>query len=170
MSTLKSVRWSELSHAYGFATDLPARLELLFSHPPERDTSSEPWHSLWSSLCHQGDVYSASFAAVPVIVEAIEANPLKATLSYFQLPVCIELARLSHKSDVPGQLKQAYFAALSKFPALVAQAAGRSWDADFATVAATSVALAKGNAAAAQLLIAVENGDIPEVLRWYMNR
>jgi hypothetical protein len=170
VSALKAVRWAELSHAFGFATDLQPRLEQLFNYPPERHASSEPWQSLWSSLCHQGDVYSASFAAVPVIVEALEANPLKATRSYFQLPVCIELARLSHHADVPEHLAGPYFAALRKFPMLVAQAAANAWDADFATVAAASIAIAKGNAAVAQLLMAVEDRDIPEVLEWYRNR
>jgi hypothetical protein len=170
VSALNAVRWAELSHAYGFATDLQPRLEQLFSYPSERHASSEPWHSLWSCLCHQGDVYSASFAAVPVIVEALEANPLEATRSYFQLPVCIELARLSHHADVPNHLAGAYFAALGKFPVLVAQAAAKSWDPDFAAVAVASIAIAKGNPALAQLLMELEDRDIPEVLEWYRNR
>ena len=115
-------------------------------------------------------MYSASYAAVPVIVEAIEAAPLRVTCSYFQLPVCIELARLSHKADVPDELAERYFRALSRLPSLVAKASERPWDSDFATAAAAAVALAKGNASAAQLLVEVEEQDIPEVLEWYLNR
>lgn len=52
--------WARLSHAYGSAEDLPSLLGLIESAPtPER------WNDLWSALCHQGSVYSASFAALP---------------------------------------------------------------------------------------------------------
>lgn len=52
--------WSRLSHAYGPADDIPALLDQLASDP-----TSERWTDLWSALCHQGSVYSASFAALP---------------------------------------------------------------------------------------------------------
>ena len=69
MSALEEIHWRELSHAYGFASDLPALLQQLYAFPSEANSSSEPWHSLWSSLYHQGDIYSASYAAVAVIDE-----------------------------------------------------------------------------------------------------
>ncbi|OKJ69627.1 hypothetical protein [Streptomyces sp. CB02261] len=52
--------WPRLSHAYGSAEDIPALLARIASE-------SEPglWNDLWSALCHQGSVYSASFAALP---------------------------------------------------------------------------------------------------------
>ncbi|MER5419052.1 hypothetical protein [Streptosporangium roseum] len=52
--------WSQLSHAYGSAEDLPALLDQI-----EADPNAERWNDLWSALCHQGSVYSASFAALP---------------------------------------------------------------------------------------------------------
>ncbi|MFE6749405.1 hypothetical protein ACFVGM_26420 [Kitasatospora purpeofusca] len=52
--------WSQLSHAYGSAEDIPALLDRI-----EADPSDEHWSALWSALCHQGSVYSASFAALP---------------------------------------------------------------------------------------------------------
>ncbi|MFF0742877.1 hypothetical protein ACFYVL_21015 [Streptomyces sp. NPDC004111] len=52
--------WSHLTHAYGSAADIPARLDALASEP-----SSARWSDLWSALCHQGSVYPASFAALP---------------------------------------------------------------------------------------------------------
>lgn len=59
--------WSTLKHAYGSATDLPALLAAL---SPDPDASV--WYELWSRLCHQGTVYSASFAALPVLLAAAE--------------------------------------------------------------------------------------------------
>ncbi|MER5278836.1 hypothetical protein ABT025_24220 [Streptomyces sp. NPDC002809] len=52
--------WSQLSHAYGSAEDIPALLDRIASDP-----ASGHWSDLWSALCHQGSVYSASFAALP---------------------------------------------------------------------------------------------------------
>lgn len=52
--------WSRLSHAYGSAEDIPALLDRIAAEP-----TSELWSDLWSALCHQGSVYSASFAALP---------------------------------------------------------------------------------------------------------
>src|SRR5688572_15692499 len=69
MLELNSERWKELSHAYGSAEDIPALIEELKTSIPTDDYEDEPWFSIWSSLCHQSDVYTASFAAVPHIVE-----------------------------------------------------------------------------------------------------
>lgn len=51
--------WSQLSHAYGTAEDIPGLLDRL-----EPDPRSPVWNDLWSSLCHQGTVYTASYAAL----------------------------------------------------------------------------------------------------------
>lgn len=56
--------WTTLNHAYGAATDVPA---LLASLSP--DPQSSEWEKLWSRLCHQGTVYSASFAVLPALLD-----------------------------------------------------------------------------------------------------
>jgi hypothetical protein len=56
--------WSQLSHAYGPADDVPALLA-----QAEADRDGQAWEDLWSRLCHQGTVYSASFAALPTLTE-----------------------------------------------------------------------------------------------------
>lgn len=58
------IDWGKLSHAYGAADDVP---ELLARMSP--DASDEVWDELVSRLCHQGTVYSASFAALPGLEE-----------------------------------------------------------------------------------------------------
>jgi hypothetical protein len=167
---LNGVRWSELSHAYGFAGDLEHHLISLYDFPPESRIQAEPWHTLWSSLCHQGDVYSASFAAVPVILDALGTRPRSATISYFQLPVCIELARAAHRFEIPDDLEKPYFAAIARLPALVAEASVATWDADMTAVATAAIAVAKGQWNIAELLINIEPADYPEVLTWYQSR
>jgi hypothetical protein len=59
--------WHSLRHAYGNADDLPALLDRL-SPDPEADV----WERLWSRICHQGTVYSASFAALPALANYAE--------------------------------------------------------------------------------------------------
>ncbi|MFH8620514.1 hypothetical protein ACH4A8_01195 [Streptomyces vietnamensis] len=59
--------WPQLSHAYGSAEDIPALLARIASEP-----RSELWNDLWSALCHQGSVYSASFAALPWLADMAE--------------------------------------------------------------------------------------------------
>ncbi|MEU6793099.1 hypothetical protein ABZ907_15490 [Nonomuraea wenchangensis] len=60
-----STDWSRLEHAYGAATDLPQ----LFQEIGDPELAPNAWHELWSSLCHQGTVYPASFAALPVLAD-----------------------------------------------------------------------------------------------------
>ena len=60
--------WAKLRDAYGSATDIPLLLDQLSPEP-----NAEVWGELWSRICHQGSVYSASFAAIPRLTEAAAA-------------------------------------------------------------------------------------------------
>lgn len=86
--------WDELNHAFGSAGDIPALLADLAFFPAESSYEAEPWFSLWSSLCHQGDIYSASFAAVPEIVKHLANNPLN--MKQIKLLVRTRLRRATH--------------------------------------------------------------------------
>jgi hypothetical protein len=85
MIGLDSPEWANLKHAYGDAFDMPAILRQLETRP-SYDGNSEPWFSIWSALAHQGDVYSASFAAVPHIVRVLATAPAAASFVYLQFP------------------------------------------------------------------------------------
>lgn len=56
--------WSRLHHAYGTAEDVPGLLDAVGP-----DAQDPGWDDLWSRLCHQGSVYSASYAALPALTE-----------------------------------------------------------------------------------------------------
>ncbi len=58
------MNWSELEDAYGPADEIPRLLDELTPDP-----EAEVWTELWGRVCHQGTVYSSSFAALPVIAE-----------------------------------------------------------------------------------------------------
>lgn len=170
MLALDSPVWSELQHAYGPASDIPALLSQLSNFPDESEHLAEPWFGLWSALCHQGDVYSASFAAVPHIVAALATNPARATMSFFLLPASIEVARHERAAPLPASIESAYLAALAKLPALAASASRPQWAPEVCTSALAAVAAATGNHLLAQLIINVEASEIPEALEWLENR
>jgi hypothetical protein len=58
-------QWNTLRDAYGSAADIPALIDDWTQAP-----SQKLMDKLWSRLCHQGTVYSASFAAIPLLVRA----------------------------------------------------------------------------------------------------
>ncbi|QND47158.1 hypothetical protein HB780_15660 [Rhizobium lusitanum] len=70
MLELDDPQWRELQHAYGNASNIPALLRALASSTGlKKGYTDEPWFTLWSSLCHQGDAYTASYAAIPHVVQ-----------------------------------------------------------------------------------------------------
>jgi hypothetical protein len=165
MLSLDSPRWSEFCHAYGDASDIPALLRRL-EDLPESHGRDEPWFSLWSALAHQGDVYSASFAAVPHVVAAIARAPMKASAVYFQFPARVEIFRQQKGIAVPSDLQPAYTEALSKLPALVAATSSREWDQDFLLCALSAIAAAKGYASVAEAVEELTPDIAAKVMQW----
>ncbi len=84
MLDLESPRWSELRHAYGRADNVPNLIRALAAEQEPRysndldhaRTNPTPWEEVYSKLCHQYSVYSATYAAFPHIVEIAEADGL----------------------------------------------------------------------------------------------
>src|SRR4051812_14595240 len=108
------MNWENLSHAYGKASNIPQLLSSLSAYPEESNYEEEPWFSLWSSLYHQGTIYSASFAVVPEIVKLILLAPERVTPSFFSLPTSIEVARKKQNIEIPAELLASYENAISE--------------------------------------------------------
>ena len=71
LAGLEEVDWSELSHAYGPATDVPDLLRAFaFGSHQEREEAREAWSG---SIIHQGTYSSAAVAVVPFLAEIILA-------------------------------------------------------------------------------------------------
>ncbi len=64
---LETIDWPRLRHAYGEASDLPARIRALAS--PDEETRREASAALFANIWHQGTVYEASAYAVPFLIE-----------------------------------------------------------------------------------------------------
>jgi hypothetical protein len=116
--------WSSLRDAYGPAGKLPAVLAAASQDLRGGHDSQSPWFQLWSALCHQGDVYSASYAALPILVAIAEeriGSPHQFDPLF--LVACIELSRLEGRGPpLPTPLEGAYKEATRRASALTSQA------------------------------------------------
>lgn len=120
MLALNSQRWEELDHAYGSASDIPALLKALPDAPVRKEYDTEPWFSLWSAICHQCDVYSASFAATPHIIRAASGRRPEDRAEYFLMAGTIESMRHRQVSPaIPADLNDAYELAIASAIPLV---------------------------------------------------
>jgi hypothetical protein len=169
MLSLDSARWQELGHAYGAAGDIPALL-LQLQVLPDVSGDDEPWFTLWSALAHQGDVYPASFAAVPHVVDALARAPARADACYFQFPAWVEICRVKKGVEVPDDLQVAYFGSLSRLPELAAAAADRPWDPAFLGCVLAAIAAAKGQPDMAEAALELNPEVAREFLGWFFDR
>ncbi len=169
MIPLDSPLWSELRHAYGSASDTPELLRDLASLPASAG-NAEPWFSIWSSLAHQGDVYSASFAAVPHVVDALATAPGRADSTYFQFPAWVEVCRRKKGVPVPPDLEAAYLSALARLPKLVAEAAAETWSPDMLACALAAIAATKGYPSVAEAVLELDTEGADEFLKWLHDR
>jgi len=169
MLSLKSPRWSELEHAYGHADDIPVLLERLREFPSSVG-ETEPWFTIWSALAHQGDVYSASFAAVPHVISTLATDPARADSAYLHFPAWVEICRAKSRVEVPLDLRAFYFESLARIPHLVAQTASRPWDPGFAACALSAIAAAKGHHAVAEAVLEMTEPEVATgFIEWRSN-
>jgi len=113
--------WSELDDAYGKSGTISSLLVKLEELPAAESWKSEPYYSLWSALCYQGEVFTASYAAFPHLVRIVGANShRKEAFKALQLADCIEAARLTGSGPaLPSTLAPSYEDALAALPRIV---------------------------------------------------
>jgi len=149
---------------------MPALLAQLAALPSS-EGDNEPWHAIWSALAHQGDVYSASFAAVPHVVAALASSPSSADSSYFQFPAWVEICRTKSGTAVPAELQPSYFQALRQLPGLVATAASRLEEPGFLACALSAIAASAGQPVIAEAVLElVSVAEAKEFLEWQLSK
>ncbi|WP_237057520.1 hypothetical protein [Microbulbifer sediminum] len=162
--------WERLNHAYGTAENVPALLEAIAVFPDESSYEEEPWFSLWSCLYHQGDIYPASFAAVPEIVKRLTADPEKATISFFALPASIEVARAKQGLVVPEELEVEYFHSLAELGRIATAAIGAEKSQEISRAVLAAFAISVKQHGYAEIILEVAGEEVPEVLEWFFDR
>jgi hypothetical protein len=120
-------------------------------YPICQNYDDEPFFSLWSGLCHQGNIYTASYAAVPVLVSLIENAPKIIDYHYFLLLILIHIVQLKGSAPaITDDLKLNYDDAIARLPVL---AAGfDSWDELIVRVLSSALAVKSGNEALAEAI------------------
>ena len=112
----RSVNWRKLSHAYGSARDVPQLFKALTSE--DATTRSQALDKLSASLCHQGTIYSATAAAVPLFIELIQTADIHDKDEILVLMGCI--ARGSNEDELAEFLPATQAATYnSAFPVLL---------------------------------------------------
>ena len=165
MLGLDDPRWSELQDAYGDADDIPDLLRALAAFPgPKPEFQEEPWFSLWSGLCHQGDVYTASYAALPHLVRiASEAKP-PIDFSFFQLPAAIEVARKNGRGPaLPEDLADDYHRAIDRLMENASLYRNEPWDQSMLICIMAAQAVAKGHIDVAEALLNLDDDWIAKI-------
>lgn len=164
MLELDDSRWSELTHAYGAASDIPALLRALAKAPKQQGANCEPWLTLWSSLYHQGDVYTASYAAIPHVVEIALSQANAIDFSFWLLPASVEVARANGRGpDAPDFLLSAYDAAIARLPECILAHRGESWSQDMTIAAMAALAVSKNHHALAEAIMNLDEDWISRI-------
>jgi hypothetical protein len=144
---LESSRWAAIQHAYGPAGDTPALVrELLFQ--PNRPLNDRVWNELWSSLCHQGTTYEASFAAMPYLAMIAERARPESSLGAIHLMVAIAVST-DRQGTAPSDLVPAYNTAVARLPDLAVRALPATRTFHEAAVCCGAILAGRGHLAAA---------------------
>ena len=164
MLVLDDPRWRDLTHAYGIAIDVPSFLRRLAENPEQQSPNDEPWFSIWSSLCHQGEVYTASYAAIPHVIQIALSTPRPIDFSFFLLPASVEVARISGRGPkLPEYLSAAYDHAIKLLPDCVSVHRAEDWSQDFTVAAVAAIAVSKGRHALAEAIMNLDDNWISKI-------
>ncbi|MDB5265360.1 MAG: hypothetical protein JWM39_73 [Parcubacteria group bacterium] len=146
MIELGSPEWAKLPDAYNNGENISSLLKQLEADPgASSENNAEPWASLWSGLCHQGDVYPASFAAVPHLAEIAARTSQQFARDMFVLPAFIEMERARKNIEVPEELATPYHTAIKELARLAAHYIGQEHlDADFLAACEGMVLIGEG--------------------------
>ena len=71
-------------------------------------TSGQGWAELWENLYHQGDVGTASYAAVPLIAKLLSAGAVVDWNAYALVATIEEARRDTRNPDLPPRLVDSY--------------------------------------------------------------
>ena len=158
MLDLNSSRWGELTHAYGNAADIPNLLRQLQTAPPQDNYRSEPWYSLWSALCHQGDVYTATYAAMPHIVAMASKKNRRERFDCLIFIGYAEACR-HHKGapPIPPDLATDYIAAIDAAPGIFLACLNESWDQEETRALLGGLAATKGLPELGEVIIGLDS-------------
>jgi len=154
MTESPQARWGQLTHAYGAADDIPALLERARFDVRSGSDSASAWFELWSALCHQGDAYTASYAAARPLVAIAKARQGNERFDPLSLIGCIELARLEGRAPpIPSDLLDEYQRAKNEAAGMIEALLSTQLDQEWRIALSADLASLRGDAAKARALL-----------------
>ncbi|HZU67020.1 MAG TPA: HEAT repeat domain-containing protein [Ktedonobacteraceae bacterium] len=114
LEQLSSITWSDLSHAYGSAADVPQLLRDLAS--TDEQLRSRALGTLYTNIYHQGTVYQASAYAVPFLLELLRGETMPE-----REEILVLLAHLARGNTYHRQHWHFYSEERKQDPALLAE-------------------------------------------------
>jgi len=177
MLPLSDPAWDHYPDAYGSGLPVAARLRVLAESPfePSEAVEGNTWFHLWSGLAHQGDVYPASYAALPHLVtigsSIVADDAHEIPLDFLHLPAWIEIVRLTREDapEIPEQLAEAYHGAIRSLDDLAIGYALRSSDPDVGRVVAAALLVARGEGARAEVVLDWDDDDIAQAQQYLVD-
>jgi hypothetical protein len=150
---LASPRWRELQQAHGTAEDIGRLLAALHATDDD-DERTELWYGAWATLCPDGKVYNAAYAAAPHLLRIVASRDFAERVAGLHLVTRIEVSRHAHDAPaIDDDLILAYASAIESLPRRVAELAGMTWDASSAQVLAAALLAGKRQHGLARLLL-----------------
>ena len=120
------IDWTQLQTVYGNAALMPE----LLARARRADDSGPVWDELWSHLCHQGTVASASYAAIGALTDICLQQRPRGYIAPLQLVGAIVAAE--DGPEDPAQVRWRYARELAELAELAEQCLPLSaTDADF---------------------------------------
>ncbi|HEU5012365.1 MAG TPA: hypothetical protein VFT66_07465 [Roseiflexaceae bacterium] len=159
MLDLSSSVWAELRHAYGSASDIPNLLAELYDAPSQptwllQDWEAEPLASLGNALVHQGDVYPASYAALPHLVAIAAKQPSPNRIICLNLVGCIAMGQQENGSpEIPNLLQESYLAALNEAAEIILECLHVDWPDDDYKVLLSALVAVRGHGSFAKAIL-----------------
>ncbi len=156
-------KWTTLAGGRGRAIDIRPLLRRLEAEPDPEGA----WEALWDALHHQGDIGSASFAAVPHLVRI---HRQRGTLDWntYALIATIELARDgTHNPELPDWARAGYESALRELVFVGLGELPRAQASEAVLSILSVVAIAHGQRVHGRVLLEFDGEELQEILESY---
>lgn len=163
MLDLTDARWGELQGGYRVPYDPRPALAML----ERQHDVPQAWEELWQELHHQGDVGTASYAAVPHLLRVHAARGVS-DWNTFALAGCIEKMRhAGGNPDLPPWLRDGYEKAWRDIVPLALGDLARSSEPELVRAAIGVLAIARGLRCVGELVLYFTEDELAEMIEEY---
>lgn len=157
---LDDPRWADLEGGYG----IPFDPRPLFERLESTTEADAVWEELWENLHHEGEVGTASYAAVPWLVRIVEARG-EADWNLYALAGTIELERgMDGNPELPPWLVESYEAAWERLFASALRDIVAAEDSVLLRCLLATLAIAKGDHRRGRMLLDLTDDELDAIL------